>query len=190
LTLAGCDRQSEPAPQPKAAQEAKSQAREKPGLPPAATGVVDRRNAGKPMPDISFLGPDGSTVRLLDFADGQPVLVNLWATWCGPCIVEMPTLDALAKREAGRMKVMAISQDLKGRVAVDRFWKEQKFSHLEPYIDQKADFSFAYGGGSLPTTILFGPDGNEVWRLTTALDWSGEEAKALLEEAMDATEGA
>ena len=101
------------------------------------------------MPDTVFEAPNGEPVKLAEFM-GQPVLVNLWATWCGPCIAEMPQLDALAAREAARMQVIAISQDMKGRPAVDRWWKEQTFAQLKPYLDQKADMSFAFGGGTLP----------------------------------------
>lgn len=146
-------------------------------------GPVDRSNKGKPMPDISFTAPNGDTVKLADFK-GQPLLVNLWATWCGPCIAEMPALDKLATREAGRVQVIALSQDMKGRPAVDLWWKDQKLVTLQPYIDAKADMSFALGGGTLPTTVYFDRDGRELWRIVGASQWDGEAARALLDEGV------
>jgi thiol-disulfide isomerase/thioredoxin len=192
LLLAACDRQSEPAPQPaeKSGAEQAAAAAPAPKVPEpgAEVGLVDRTKAGKPMPGISFEAPNGDRVKLADFV-GQPVLVNLWATWCGPCIAEMPQLDALAKREVARMQVIAISQDMKGRPAVDRWWKDQTFSQLKPYLDQKADMSFAFGGGTLPTSIMYDENGKEVWRVSGAVDWTGADGKALVEEALDGVEG-
>lgn len=179
---AACDRQSAPAPQPKAETVAPTP----PPQPDAAApvGVVDRAHAGKPMPQTSFTGPDGQTMTLANFS-GKPVLLNLWATWCGPCVAEMPTLERLAEREMAEMQVIAVSQDMKGRAVVDGWWNEQGFKLLQPYIDQKADMSFAMGGGTLPTTIMYDAGGKEVWRVSGALDWTGEEAKSLIDEALD-----
>jgi thiol-disulfide isomerase/thioredoxin len=154
LLSAGCDKQSAPAPQPKVEKPATAEPARAPA-PAADVGVVDRTHAGEAAPKISFVAPNGETVSLADFG-GRPVLVNLWATWCGPCIAEMPTLEKLAQREAARLQVVAISQDLKGHAAVDPWWSEQGFKLLQPYLDQKADLSFAFGGGTLPTTIMFG----------------------------------
>ncbi len=136
------------------------------------------------MPQTSFTGPDGQTMTLANFS-GKPVLLNLWATWCGPCVAEMPTLERLAEREMADMQVIAVSQDMKGRAVVDGWWNEQGFKLLQPYIDHKADMSFAMGGGTLPTTIMYDAGGKEVWRVSGALDWTGEEAKSLIDEGLD-----
>jgi thiol-disulfide isomerase/thioredoxin len=188
LILAACDRQSEPAPQPKAEQSAAAPITPQTPEPGAEVGLVDRTKAGQPVPDIDFEAPNGDRVKLADFI-GQPILVNLWATWCGPCIAEMPQLDALAKREVARMQVITISQDMKGRPAVDRWWKDQTFAMLKPYLDQKADMSFAFGGGTLPTSIMYDANGAEVWRVSGAVDWTGPDGTALVEEALDGVEG-
>jgi thiol-disulfide isomerase/thioredoxin len=182
LIVGGCDRQSAPAPQGEEAEAA--------GAPvaapaaPAPVGVVDRTHAGKPMPETGFDGPDGAPLTLAAFK-GKPVLLNLWATWCGPCVAEMPTLEALAKREAGRVQVIAVSQDMKGREAVEAWWRQQDLKMLKPYLDARADMSFAMGGGTLPTTLMFDAEGREVWRVSGALDWTGDEAKTLIEEALE-----
>jgi thiol-disulfide isomerase/thioredoxin len=129
-----------------------------------------------------FQDPTGKTARLADFR-GKPVLVNLWATWCAPCVVEMPSLDALAAREP-RLKVLALSQDLEGKAKVDPFFAERRFSKLEPFIDAELGMMTSLGVGTLPTTILYDGEGREVWRITGLEDWTGSRAKALIEEAL------
>ncbi|MFM7028635.1 MAG: TlpA family protein disulfide reductase [Chakrabartia sp.] len=175
LAVSGCDRQSDPKPQEKAPEAAGKAPAE------ALSGTVDRSHKGATMPDVSFEASDGKIVKLADFK-GQPLLVNLWATWCGPCIAEMPTLERLAAREAGALKVLAISQDMKGRSVVEAWWSKQGFKTLQPYVDAKADLGFALGGGSLPTTILYDKDGKEVWRMIGGAEWDSPAQKALIDE--------
>jgi thiol-disulfide isomerase/thioredoxin len=179
VALSGCDRQSGPAPQPAGntalpigAQDAKE-----------AGYAINRSHKGKPWPAFSFEAPNGDKVTLQSFK-GRPVLVNLWATWCAPCIKELPSIEKLARREADRLQVLAISQDMEGRKVVDAWWKKQSFTLLQPYIDAKADFSFSLSGdGVLPVTILFDASGKEVWRVTGPMEWDGPEAKAILMDA-------
>lgn len=185
LSVAGCDKQSDPKPQGEAPQSSS-------GVPQAElskggelTGTLDRSQKGAAMPDVSFEAPDGATVKLAAFK-GQPVLVNVWATWCGPCIAEMPTIEKLATREAGRLQVLAVSQDMKGRPAVDKWWNAQGFKTLQPYVDKKGDLGFALGGGVLPTTILYDKDGKEIWRMVGGAEWDNDASKKLIEEAFKA----
>lgn len=177
FALSGCDRQSSPKPQEKAplasAQGSKAE----------LTGAIDRSHKGAAMPDVQFEAPDGKMVRLADFT-GKPVLVNLWATWCGPCVAEMPLLETLATREADKLQVLAVSQDMKGRPAVEKWWTQQGFKTLQPYVDAKADLGFALGGGSLPTTILYDKTGKEVWRMIGAAEWDSAQQMTLIEEAL------
>ncbi len=100
LALAACQKASE--------QQA---ANESVAEPPAGpVKGVDRRYKGKAAPDAPFKDPDGEDTSLGDFS-GKPMLVNLWATWCAPCVKELPTLDALAAKR-GPIEVLAISQDM------------------------------------------------------------------------------
>jgi thiol-disulfide isomerase/thioredoxin len=179
LFAGGCDRQSSPAPQAKpSAQDAPAEE-----AAPEATGTVDRSHKGMAMPKTRFEGPKGEAVTLADFK-GKPLLVNLWATWCGPCVAEMPTLDALAVRDAAKLQVMVISQDMKGKAQVGPWWSKRSFKALQPYLEPKADLSFGYGGGSLPVTILFDAAGKEVWRFTGPMDWTSAEAAKLIAEGL------
>jgi thiol-disulfide isomerase/thioredoxin len=111
------------------------------------------------------------------------VLVNLWATWCAPCVVEMPSLDRLARREADSLAVLALSQDFGGREKVNQFFTRHRFSELEPYLDGEMRFMSALGIDTLPTTILYNERGEEVWRMTGMVDWESDRAARLLLEA-------
>lgn len=141
---------------------------------------IDRSHAGEAAPGTPFKAPDGKTVTLADFR-GKPLLLNLWATWCAPCVREMPTLDALAVREAGKLQVLTISQDLEGAAKVRPFFERAKFKALQPYLDTDVAFSTGYGV-NLPTTILYDSQGKEVWRVSGDMDWAGDTAARWIAE--------
>lgn len=171
LALAACERQ------PGGSDPASVEAADL-DLPP---GKVDRSRAGTAAPEASFEDPAGEPVTLADFR-GKPLLVNLWATWCAPCIAEMPTLDALAAK--GRnLEVLAVSQDLEGAKKVDGFFAARKFKALEPYLDTEMALMGGLKVATLPTTILYDAEGREVWRMTGIEDWTGVRAAGLLGEA-------
>jgi len=179
LVIGGCDRQS-PSREQAAANVAAPSPDEAPAAetPPVA-GAIDRSHKGEAAPAASFLDPSGKTITLAAFR-GKPVLINLWATWCGPCVKEMPTLDTLAK--SGAIRVVAVSQDLGGAAKVTPFFEANGFTALEPYLDPKLALSSALGA-NLPTTILYDAQGHEIWRETGGYDWSGAAAKRLIAEA-------
>ena len=183
LTLAGCDRQKASAPQgeaPVAPNEAANAEAAEEAVP---TGRLDRSHQGQPAPDFAFEDGQGQPVRLSAFR-GHPLLVNLWATWCGPCVVEMPSLDALAAREAGGLRILTISQDdPDGRRKVADFFAQHRFSRLEPFLDGRMQIMRALQVDTLPTTILYNSEGVEVWRMTGMSDWQDQRAARLLLEA-------
>ena len=109
---------------------------------------------------------------------GKPVLVNLWATWCAPCVAELPTLDALAR--SGKIRVIAVSQD-QDATKVAPFLGQRKVS-LAAYRDPQLGLSLAYKA-NLPLTVLFDAQGREVWRMAGGFAWDGAEAAALVAEA-------
>lgn len=181
--IAGCDRQSGQAPQAEAPANGADVAA-KPGGGRELTGTLDISKRGAPMPADAFTAPDGKTVTLASFK-GKPLLVNLWATWCGPCVAEMPTLDTLAARGQGKLTVLVVSQDNKGKDVVDPFFAKAGFKHLQPYIDAESGLGFAFATGMLPTTILYDADGKEVWRVIGGMDWDGPRANTLLADMLD-----
>ena len=180
LLLAGCDKQSAPAPQAEGSQTTQPE----PPAGPEQAGAVDMSHRGEAMPAIVFEDPKGAPARLTDFK-GKPLLVNLWATWCGPCVAEMPTLDTLAGRTEGQLRVIVISQD-NARALVDGWWAKRSFAHLKPYLDARSDLGFAYDTGMLPTTVLYDADGKEVWRVIGGMNWDGPRANTLLAEVLGA----
>ncbi len=145
-------------------------------------GVLDRSHAGTPAPAFTFEDPDGKPTTMAAFR-GRPVLVNLWATWCAPCIIEMPSLDALAVREGDALQVVALSQDLDGRGLVTRFFGERNFRALDAYLDPQMQFMTERRLETLPTTILYDAEGKEVWRMVGRADWESERVARLLDEA-------
>jgi thiol-disulfide isomerase/thioredoxin len=171
LMAAGCDRQKPDAPQAPAA-EAQS-----------AKGL-DRSHKGEAAPAVKFKNPDGSDFDLTKFK-GVPVLVNLWASWCAPCIKELPTLQQLEQshNEDGALGVIAVSQDMAPQGSVDAFLAERDLGRFAAFHDAEMKLTDALGIQIMPTTILYGSDGKEIWRYVGDLDWTGEEAKKLLAEA-------
>ena len=177
LTLvAGCDKQSADTPQ---AQGESKGAKAK----PEAQGTLDISHRGEDAPNVKFAAPDGSEVTLASFK-GKPVLVNLWATWCGPCVAEMPTLDALAARQADKLTVLTVSQDMQGKELVDKWWAKQSYKLIAPYLDQENNLGFAFNTGMVPTTVLYDKDGKEIWRVIGGMDWDGPRANTLMAEVL------
>lgn len=143
--------------------------------------IVDRSHKGKAAPVAAFTGPDDAPVTLAAFK-GKPLLVNLWATWCAPCVAEMPTLDALAAKSGEAMAVIAVAQDLQGAEVVDPWFQKARLKALQPYLDPENGLLDA-ANSALPTSIFYDAEGREIWRVVGAIDWQGDEAKALLAEA-------
>ncbi len=188
--LAGCDRESAPKEQAQA-ETPVAQAEKKPIAPPpfgleSANGMkanLSYARRGMAAPSVSFTGADGRDVTLRDYA-GRPLLVNVWATWCPPCKAEMPTLDALAALEEGRISVIAVSQDLNGRAPVRKFFNAARIENLEPFTDPDNGLLGAVGGNpALPVTILYDSNGREVWRVLGGVEWDDAEIAKLLAEA-------
>ena len=187
LMAAGCDRKSQAPGQANAVADANTATTVSADevQPAAATGATaatfDRSHKGQAAPTLAFTGPDGTPVTLAAFR-GKPVLLNLWATWCAPCVAEMPTLDAAAKALDGKVVVLAVSQDLDGAAKVTPFFAQHRFQALKPYLDPTLGLSLAYQA-NLPTTILLDSSGHEVWRRAGGTDWTSADAKAAIGEA-------
>ena len=160
MLLAGCDSDNAPLGQAQPATPAGSRVRasRRRSVLESANGMratLSYKFAGQAAPEAAFTGADGRDVTLADFG-GRPLLVNIWATWCAPCKAEMPTLDALAVLEEGRISVIAVSQDLQGRKPVATFFKSAKIENLEPYTDADNALLAAFDNDiALPTTILY-----------------------------------
>jgi len=175
VLAAGCHKQEAAAPQPQAAEAT-------PAAPsPAQKVVLD--NKGKAAPEAPFTDlAAGRPLKLAEFK-GKPLLVNLWATWCVPCVKELPTLDRLAAQSGDRLKVAAISEDLEGAKVVPPFLAGKGVKALTPYHDPNNALMTQLKEAQLPVSILYGADGRELWRVEGDMDWTGAKAKELLAQA-------
>ena len=176
LFAGGCDRQTAEPAQP-AAQEGGESAQK------TFNGNLSIENRGALMPDFALRDPAGKKLTSADLK-GKPVLINLWATWCGPCVLEMPMLDQLAGADGGKLRVVTISQDLQGAAKVEPFFATRKFAHLEPWLDPDNTLGDHYATGILPTTVLYDAQGREVWRMIGGHDWAGPRTAAMLADTV------
>jgi len=163
-----------------------------PGLADVATSASSEpgmpqfspQNPPRPAPDFQVTTRDGKPIHLADLK-GRPVLINLWATWCGPCIAEMPSLDRLAAERAGTpLAVMAISEDRKGEAAVGPFVDSHDVGKLPIFLDPKSEVAHAFGIEAIPTTILIDRQGREVGRLLGPAAWDGPAARRLIDRLL------
>ena len=173
LVLAGCDRESAEPAQPQGVEAAAGE---------EFTGKVDRASAGQAIPAVEVTDPNGATLALASLK-GKPVLVNLWATWCIPCITEMPLLDELAGELGDSVAVLTISEDIQGAEKVVPFFSERKLARLPQWMDTANALPPAFGASSLPLTVLYDAEGKEVWRVAGGFDWGSAEAREMIAEA-------
>jgi thiol-disulfide isomerase/thioredoxin len=135
---------------------------------PQNFAVLDAHAA---VPEISFADADGQPKTLAAYS-GKVVLLNIWATWCGPCRKEMPTLDRLQAKLGGPdFEVVALSMDRKGPEIVKKFYAEIGIRHLALNIDTSAKAMFTLGAVGLPMTLLVDRDGKEIGRLIGPAEW-------------------
>lgn len=137
-----------------------------------------------PAPAEPFRDGGGEEVTLADFK-GKVVLVNLWATWCAPCVKELPLLAKLqAKRAGADFMVIALNLDRPGKANVPEFLKENGAEALEPFADPSMKMMRGFRVAGLPTTILIGADGREIARREGEAEWDTPEAWAEIQKAL------
>jgi len=179
VSLAACDSaEVEPAqPASEASQGASSG-------PPPLSGKIVRFKAGTEMPALTFKDPTGATLNTEDLR-GTPVLLNLWATWCAPCVVEMPLLDQLAVEMGDEIKVLTVSQDMRGADVVVPFFEDRDFKRLEQWLDEDANLAAELNQeGVMPLTVLFDAEGKELFRVSGDYHWASDDAIAAIREAI------
>jgi len=148
-------------------------------LPPLSEGLSLVSPPQDP-PDGVFAAADGSVHRLSDFK-GRGMVVNLWATWCAPCVAEMPSLEALSKALAPHdIAVLPLSSDFGGAGAVQTWYEQHGITALPVLLDPKGALARAFKARGIPTTIIIEAAGKEVARLEGAADWGAPAAQALI----------
>lgn len=155
--------------------------------PGAAKGSLVRfelAKSPKPLLDFPFLDADDKPHKLSDYG-GKVLLVNFWATWCAPCVKEMPSLNRLqSKMDKEKFQVLPLSLDGPTRAKVAPFYADNKLTELGIYFDKGRKAMQALQVSVLPTTILIDHIGREIGRLEGDADWSTPEAVALMKAAM------
>jgi thiol-disulfide isomerase/thioredoxin len=143
--------------------------------PPVKVGTIAqlvRAEPPRPPAEATFQDGDGAVRRLADYA-GRGLVVNLWATWCVPCVVEMPELQELAHKVAGDgILVLPLSSDRGGAEVVRRFYANNGITGLPVLLDPRGEAARAWGSRGLPTTLVIDRQGREVGRVEGAIDWA------------------
>ena len=156
-----------------------------PGPPAVKVGTVaDLKRIEPPVvPSAAqFFDADGMARSLADYV-GRGLVVNLWATWCVPCVAEMPELQALARAVAAEgIDVLPLSSDRGGAEVVRRFYAAQKIDALPVLLDPRGEAARAWGARGLPTTLVIDRQGREQARVEGAIDWASAAVVAALRQ--------
>jgi thiol-disulfide isomerase/thioredoxin len=127
----------------------------------------------------------GAAVSLGDFR-GQVVLLNLWASWCAPCLRELPSLNALqAGLGGGDFRVIALNIDRDGEKSARPMVQRLELDRLELYLDPENRLPRELGIRVMPTTILYDRGGREIGRLQGPAEWNAPEAQGLISFFVD-----
>lgn len=148
-----------------------------PAAPPAVkVGTIAQLRRAEPptIPAAArFLDGEGAERSLADYL-GKGLVVNLWATWCVPCVAEMPELQGLARAVAGDgILVLPLSGDRGGAEVVRRFYAANRIDALPVLLDPRGEAARAWGARGLPTTLIIDRQGRERGRVEGAIDWEG-----------------
>ena len=158
------------------------------GGPPLRGDMAKFRMEDVPRaaPDVPFSDAAGQPLRLDGFK-GRVRLVNFWATWCAPCVKEMPSLDRLAERfKETPFRLIAISTDRGGARVVEPFLEKLGTRNIDVHLDTRMELTRALAIQGLPTTLLIDPEGRIVGRLVGEARWDTPEAEALLRHYLPA----
>ena len=135
------------------------------------------------QPNLIFKNAHNENVGLADF-HGQTVLLNIWASWCAPCIAELPSLERLQKeRGSNKFTVIAVSMD-RTQEDAQKFYQRAHIKHLDLYHDPSFSLSSKIGVSSLPISVLYDPKGGEIARIAGEVDWQSDAVIALLDHVI------
>ena len=165
-----------------------SAAEDNPGVPERARlGEFIPASPLLPAPAISFVDLAGNTVSLSEFT-GKIVLVNLWATWCEPCLREMPSLERMQSRLGDKITVVAVSEDRGGSKTVEPFIDKLGLKSIKTYLDPKSAAERAFKVQGLPTSFLIDRKGRILGRVEGAAEWDSPELLEVLKSFLSGDE--
>jgi thiol-disulfide isomerase/thioredoxin len=142
----------------------------------------------QPAPEMSFDGLDGNPLSLADFK-GKLVILNLWATWCQPCLKEMPSLEKLEARLGPGLVVLAVSEDRGGAEVVRPFIAKHDLGELRIGLDPKSTAIHALHARGLPTSLVVDPDGKVAGSIEGGADWGSDQMTAALTKLLPVSPG-
>ncbi len=146
----------------------------------APHGMNRLRENEAALPDLVFTDAAGRPKTMADFA-GRGVVINLWATWCPPCVAEMPALDRLAAALAREnIDILPLSSDRGGAPVVQAFYERTQVRNLGVWLDPRGAAARALGARGLPTTVIVDRGGRERARLEGDAAWDAPEFLALI----------
>jgi thiol-disulfide isomerase/thioredoxin len=155
----------------------KPYARELPDLAEVLVPV----NPPQTPPNGVFLDADGGEHTLASFL-GRGMVINFWATWCQPCVAEIPSLAALSRALAPHdIAILPLSSDRGGAKVVAAWFEAHDVTGLPILLDPRGALASAWGGHGIPTTHVIAQDGKERARLEGAADWSSPATIALIQ---------
>ncbi len=123
------------------------------------------------LPPIQFTASDGTTHALGEYL-GRGVVLNFWATWCVPCVAELPSLDRLAAELDDSIAILALSSDRGGAPVVEKFYDQHGIKSLGVWLDPRGDATQALKLRGIPTTLILDRQGLELGRIEGAVDWA------------------
>lgn len=148
------------------------------GAAAKASETLTEYQVGQMLPDAPLQGLNGPRRHLRDF-HGKPLLINVWASWCGPCRQEMASLERLAWSEiAQHINIIGISTDDHPEPA--RRWLSQSNSTISHFIDERQQLERMLGASRLPLTVLVAADGRILSKIYGAREWDSPQALQLL----------
>jgi thiol-disulfide isomerase/thioredoxin len=148
-------------------------------LPPILEGLQTLSPPAE-LPDGVFVTQDGASHHLSEFK-GRGMVVNLWATWCAPCVAEMPSLDVLSKALAPQdIAVLPLSSDRGGADVVQAWYQAHGITALPVLLDPRGALATAFNARGIPTTVIIDQNGRAVARLEGAANWADPEAQLLI----------
>lgn len=129
----------------------------------------------RPLPALSFVDGNKQKRTLASFKE-KLVLLNIWATWCGPCREEMPTLDRLqAQLGSKAFEVVALSIDNTVVSTIEKFYEELNLDALAVYVDPTGSAMTILNVKGIPATLLISPQGKEIGRMLGPAEWDAPE---------------
>lgn len=150
---------------------------------PSATLMLSARDQKAQAPAVELPTLSGEIIDSKGWS-GHVVMLNFWATWCGPCKEEMPSMERLYRRlQARPFKLFAVTEDIRPK-DIAAFWQYLDL-HFPVLLDEEGDLAQKLWVRSLPTTILIGPDGRIHGRAMGPRDWDSPEAIAFIEQLME-----